>query len=70
MNLSNATFELGAATRTGGGLLNRVARTVPVVLMNGKYFCDAPADAAEADEMLASLRADAKEQTEAAAERA
>jgi len=70
MNLINAIFELGATTRTSGGLLNRVARTVPVVLMNGEYFCDAPADAKEAEEMLAGLRADAKEQTEASAARA
>jgi len=70
MNLRNATFELGAANRTSGGLLNRVTRTVPVVLMNGSYFCDGPADAKEADDLLAGLRADAQEQTEAGAERA
>lgn len=65
MNLSNATFELGTTTRTSGTLLNRVTSTVPVVLMNGAYFCDAPTDVKEADELLAGLRADAQEQTEA-----
>ena len=52
MNLSNATFELGTTTRTSGTLLNRVTSTVPT-------------DVKEADELLAGLRADAQEQTEA-----
>lgn len=63
------TFTLGTLAYKRGLLGDRTAVSRPVILANGAYYCDAPADVTEAADLLAGIIQDEAERVSAAAER-
>lgn len=60
------TYTLSTTPARAGSALLKAKPAKPVILADGCYYCDAPADAGEAAELLAGLIADEAERVAAA----
>lgn len=61
------TYTLSTSPARAGSALLKASPARPVILADGAYYCDAPADAGEAAELLAGLIADEAERVAARA---
>lgn len=63
------TFTLGTLAYKRGLLGDRTAVSRPVIMADGTYYCDAPADVTEAEDLLALIIQAEADRVSAAAER-